>query len=139
MAMQPNCSGSSRDLRAKRIVRGRPVAERGGREYLKFSKALARTGKCGAPSRGRKGQTLTGFLRKYFLQEAASSKEHFGHDLLTNWEPATLSNPTKVGEHRAFPSLTTALFAAKVIFHLPMEKHIAPYIAAHISIVILRD
>jgi hypothetical protein len=48
MAMQSNCSGSSRDLRAKRIVRGRPGAERGGREYFKFSKAPARTGKCGA-------------------------------------------------------------------------------------------
>ena len=63
------------------------------------------------PSRGKKGQTLTGFLRKY-LRETVSSKELFGHDLLTNWEPATLSNPTKVGEHHAFPSLTTALFAA---------------------------
>jgi hypothetical protein len=52
-----------------------------------------------------------------------SCKELFGHDLLTNWEPATLSNPTKVGEHHAFPLLTTALFVAtgKYLMQIPVD------------------
>jgi hypothetical protein len=40
MAMQSNCSGSSRDLRAKRIVRGRPGAERGEESILNSRKLL---------------------------------------------------------------------------------------------------
>jgi hypothetical protein len=79
MRMQLNCSGLSRDSRAKRIVRGRPGGERGVRDYFKFSKAPAGTGKCGTLNCqvGKKGQTLTGFLRKYFLRETVSSKGLF--------------------------------------------------------------
>jgi hypothetical protein len=36
----------------------------------------------------------------------------FGHDSLTIWSEPHLSNPTKVGEQSAFPSLITTLFAA---------------------------
>ncbi len=44
----------------------------------------------------------------------------------TSFALATLSNPIKVGEHCAFPSLTIALLAATGNFPLSMEKHIAP-------------
>ena len=36
----------------------------------------------------------------------------FGHDLLTIWSPPHCLTQPKVGEQSAFPSLTTALFAA---------------------------
>jgi hypothetical protein len=113
MEMRSNCSGSSRDSGAERIVRGRPGWERGGREYFKFLKAPTRTGKCGALNcqvGEKKDRPLlvsyVSICEKRFLV-----RSFFGHDLLKNWEPATLSNPTNVGEHRAFPSLTTAFFA----------------------------
>ncbi len=115
MAMQSNCNGLSRDLRATRIVRGRPGRERGGREHFKFLKAPARTGKCEALNcqvRERKDRPLLGSYVSIFYKKRFLVRSFFCHDLLTNWEPATLSNPTKVGEHRAFPSLTTALYAA---------------------------
>jgi hypothetical protein len=51
------------DSRAKRIVRERPGAERGGREYFKFLKAPARTGKYGALNcqvGGKKNRPLLG-------------------------------------------------------------------------------
>jgi hypothetical protein len=91
------------------------------------------------PSRGKKGQTLTGFLRKYFLQETVSSKKLFGPDLLTNWEPATLFNPTKVGERHAFPLPPTALFAATGNFPFTNGKTHCALNCAHISVVTLRD
>jgi hypothetical protein len=72
MAMQSNCSGSSRDLRAKRIVRGRPGAERGGREYFKFLKAPTRTGKCGALNcqvGEEKDRPLLGFYVSIFYEK----------------------------------------------------------------------
>jgi hypothetical protein len=115
MAMQSNCNGLSRDSRAKKIVRGRPGGERGGREYFKFSKAPVRRGKCGALNcqvGERKDRPLLGSYVSIFYKKRFLVRIFFGHDLLTNWEPATLSNPTKVGEHRAFPLLTTILFAA---------------------------
>jgi hypothetical protein len=51
------------------------------------------------------------------LQRLAFSKlRHFSWDNFpantVAYDTATLSNPTKVGEDRAFPSLTNALFAA---------------------------
>ncbi len=115
MAMQSNCNGLSRDLRATRIVRGRPGWERGGREYFKFLKAPTRTEKCGALNcqvGERKDRPLLGSYTSIFYEKRFLVRSFFGHVLLTNWEPATLSNPTKVGEHRAFPLLTNALFAA---------------------------
>jgi len=55
-----------------------------------------------------------------------SVRSIFGHDLLTIWSPPHRLTQPKVGEQSAFPSLTTALFAATGDFPFPMEKHIAP-------------
>ena len=62
---------------------------------------------------GETGTDLTRILCEYFLRETGFSKEHFfDHDLLTIGSlPHCLTRP-KVGEQSAFPSLTTALFAA---------------------------
>ena len=46
--------------------------------------------------------------------------------ICSQFEPATLSNPTKVGEQSAFPSLPSASFAATGDFPFSDGNHIAP-------------
>ncbi len=56
----------------------------GGREFQILKNFPQEQEKVGLSIKwGKKGYTLTGFLRRYFLQETISSKEFFGHDLLT--------------------------------------------------------
>jgi len=51
-----------------------------------------------------------------------SVRSIFGHDLLTIWSPPHRLTQPKVGEQSAFPSLTTALFAATGDFPFPDGK-----------------
>jgi hypothetical protein len=108
MAMRSNGNGLLGDSRAKRTMKGRETWRgEGGREFqiLKsFPQEQVKVGLSFAKW-GKEGYTLAGFLCRYFLREIISSKEFFGHDLLTIWSPPHLFNPTKVGEHPAFHHL----------------------------------
>ena len=65
-----------------------------------------------SPFKRKYGQTLVSSYENSFHKKTVIVRTIFGHDLLTIWSPPHCLTQPKVGEQSAFPSLTTASFAA---------------------------
>ena len=82
---------------------------------------------CGSLKSQKQGQALWNSYESVFHERQVPRRSTiFGHDLLTIWSPPHCLTQPKVGEQSAFPSLTTALFAATGNFPFVNGKHIAP-------------
>ncbi len=109
MAMQLNCNGSSWGPRAKRMMREARQGERGKRILnSKFqSLSLPRKEKmwgCSPIVKWEKqGQTLLGSYANISYKKPVLVKSIFWSRFAHNWEPATLSNPTKSWGAKCIP------------------------------------